>query len=58
LNESVFFLIVGTGTEYQRVEKWFQNNKPKKMLCCYQACPKQDYDVLLKACDVGLIFFA
>jgi hypothetical protein len=32
------------------------NNKPK-MLCCYQTL-KQDYDVLLKACDVGLIFFA
>jgi hypothetical protein len=38
LNESVFFLIVGTGTEYQRVEKWFQNNKPKK---CYVAIRAQ-----------------
>jgi glycosyltransferase involved in cell wall biosynthesis len=54
-NESVFFLIVGTGTEYPRVEKWFQNNKPKNALLL-SGLSKQDYDVLLKACDVGLIF--
>ena len=54
-NEAVFFLIVGTGTEYQRVEKWFQNNKPKNAMLL-SGLPKQDYDVLLKACDVGLIF--
>jgi hypothetical protein len=30
--------MVGTGTEYQRVEKWFQNNKPKK---CYVAGTKK-----------------
>lgn len=54
-NEAVFFLIVGTGTEYQRVEKWFQNNKPKNAMLL-SGLPKQDYDVLLKSCDVGLIF--
>jgi glycosyltransferase involved in cell wall biosynthesis len=55
MNESVFFLIVGTGTEYPRVEKWFQNNKPKNAMLL-SGLSKQDYDVLLKACDVGLIF--
>ena len=54
-NEAVFFLIVGTGTEYQRVEKWFQNNKPKNAMLL-SGLPKQDYDLLLKACDIGLIF--
>lgn len=54
-NEAVFFLIVGTGTEYQRVEKWFQNSKPKNAILL-PGLPKQDYDLLLNACDVGLIF--
>lgn len=54
-NEAVFFLIVGTGTEYQRVEKWFRNNKPKNAMLL-SGLPKQDYDLLLNACDVGLIF--
>ena len=55
INEAVFFLIVGTGTEYNRVLKWFQNFKPKNAILL-AGLPKQDYDLLLNACDVGLIF--
>lgn len=54
-NENVFFLIVGSGTEYNRTEKWFQNNNPKNAILL-AGLPKQDYDLLLHACDVGLIF--
>ncbi len=54
-NEAVFFLIVGSGTEYNKMEKWFQNFKPKNALLL-AGLPKQDYDLLLNACDVGLIF--
>lgn len=54
-NDSVFFLVIGSGTEYARVEKWFQNFKPKNALLL-PGLPKQDYDLLLNACDVGLIF--
>jgi glycosyltransferase involved in cell wall biosynthesis len=54
-NEAAFFLIVGSGTEYFRVEKWFQNQKPKNAILL-AGLPKQDYDLLLNACDVGLIF--
>lgn len=54
-NEEVFFLIVGTGTEYKRLEKWFGNFKPKNALLI-AGLPKLDYDWLLNACDVGLIF--
>lgn len=54
-NEAVFFLIVGSGTEYNKIEKWFQNFKPKNALLL-AGLPKQDYDLLLNACDVGLIF--
>ncbi|MDO9509998.1 MAG: glycosyltransferase family 4 protein [Candidatus Magasanikbacteria bacterium] len=54
-NPKVFFLVVGSGTEYNRIYKWFQTNKPKnaKLLA---GLPKHDYDLLLNACDVGLIF--
>ena len=54
-NEAVFFLVVGSGTEYNRIEKWFQSFKPKNALLL-AGLPKQDYDLLLNACDVGLIF--
>lgn len=52
---NVFFLVVGSGTEYNRIFKWFQTNKPKNALLL-AGLPKQDYDMLLNACDVGLIF--
>ena len=54
-NENAFFLIVGDGTEFLRIKEWFDNNQPKnaKLL---QRLPKEDYDKLLVACDIGLIF--
>ena len=54
-NPKVFFLVVGSGTEYNRIYKWFQTSQPKnaKLLA---GLPKKDYDLLLNACDVGLIF--
>lgn len=53
--ENAFFLIVGDGTEFSRIQNWFNEIQPKnaKLL---QRLPKQDYDKLLAACDVGLIF--
>ncbi|MCI2227548.1 glycosyltransferase family 4 protein [Polaribacter sp. MSW13] len=52
---NVFFLIVGNGTEYNRMNKWFIQNKPNnaKLL---NSLPKGEYDLLLSSCDVGLIF--
>ncbi|WP_299006427.1 glycosyltransferase family 4 protein [uncultured Tenacibaculum sp.] len=54
-NYKVFFLIVGDGTEYSRIRTWFNEKEPKnaKLL---QRLPKVDYDQLLAACDVGMIF--
>lgn len=53
--EGVYFLIVGSGTEYERIAQWFAEKQPKnaKLL---NGLPKNDYDVLLRACDIGLIF--
>lgn len=54
-NPDAYFLIVGSGTEYGKLEKWFTEAKPEnaKLL---QKLPKEDYDRLVAACDVGLIF--
>ena len=54
-NNDIYFLIVGSGTEYNRIKKWFEETKPKhaKLLT---ALGKTDYDLLLSACDVGMIF--
>ena len=51
----VFFLIVGDGTEYKKLESWFANNEPKNMKLM-KRLPKEDYDRMVAACDVGLIF--
>lgn len=54
-NDKVFFLIVGTGTEFDRMQNWFMDKKPHNALLL-AGLPKQDYDLLLQACDVGLLF--
>jgi glycosyltransferase involved in cell wall biosynthesis len=53
--EDVFFLIVGSGAEYNNVKSYFDNYNPQnaKLL---KELPKKDYDTLLNSCDVGLIF--
>jgi len=54
-NKDVYFLIVGDGTEYKKLEAWFANEKPTnaKLL---KRLPKEDYDRMVAACDVGMIF--
>lgn len=51
----MFFIIVGSGTEFAKIQEWFQINKPKnaKLL---SGLPKAEYDNLIRICDVGLIF--
>jgi len=54
-NADVFFLIVGDGTEYGKLERFFETEKAenRKLL---RSLPKAEYDLLVAACDVGLIF--
>ena len=51
----VYFLVIGKGTELIRIQKWFQKYKPNNALII-PGLIKSDYDNLLAACDVGLIF--
>lgn len=50
-----YFLIVGSGTEYEKVSQWFEINKPSNAKLI-SALPKQEYDNLVQSCDVGLVF--
>jgi glycosyltransferase involved in cell wall biosynthesis len=54
-NQKVFFLVVGSGTEYNRIEKWIIQKQLKNIMLM-SGLPKVDYDLLLNACDVGMIF--
>lgn len=54
-NEDAFFLIVGSGTEFGLLEKYFEERKPKNMELM-KSLPKADYDKMVAACDVGMIF--
>ena len=53
----VFYLIIGSGTEYVRIQKWFEFNQPKNAMLINNL-PKLEYDKLLSVCDVGLIFLS
>lgn len=48
-------LVVGTGTQYNKLATWFEKNKPKQATLL-SGLPKEEYDLLLAACDVGMIF--
>lgn len=50
-----FFLVVGSGTEYPCMQRWFDTRKPANARLI-ETMPKDDYDKLVSACDVGLIF--
>jgi len=49
------FVVIGNGTEYGKLETWYEVKQPKSV-SVFQRLPKEDYDQLVHACDVGLIF--
>lgn len=53
--ENVFFLIVGDGTEYHLLSDYVEKEKPANVKLM-KRLPKEDYDTLVGACDVGMIF--
>lgn len=54
-NKDAYFLIVGDGTEYGKLEAFVNEEKPENMKLL-KRLPKDDYDRMVAACDVGLIF--
>ena len=53
--EDAFFLIVGGGTEYGVLESYLEEDKPANVKLM-KRLSKEDYDTMVGACDVGLIF--
>ncbi len=53
--EDCHFVVVGSGTYYQRLADWYQGRQPKAVTVM-KGLPKEDYDRLVQACQVGLIF--
>ncbi|UUV25088.1 MULTISPECIES: glycosyltransferase family 4 protein [Lysinibacillus] len=54
-NEKVYFVIVGSGTEYQKLRDFLNKNKLTNIKLISQL-PKTEYELLASSCDVGLIF--
>lgn len=54
-NLDSFFLIVGSGTETYKLKEYFTKENPKNSKLLNQL-QKEDYEILLCSCDVGLIF--
>lgn len=54
-NLDTFILIVGSGTEYERLRNWFEENRPHNSKLI-SFLPKEEYMKVMAACDVGLIF--
>ncbi len=50
-----FFFIVGDGTEYGVLEEYAMSSGQKN-LKLMKRLPKEDYDTMVGACDVGMIF--
>ncbi len=49
------FVVIGNGTEYGKLATWYKERQPNSV-SVFQRLPKEDYDQLVRACDVGLIF--
>lgn len=54
-NEKTYFLIVGDGTEYTKLESFIRDN-PQENVKLMKRLDKEDYDAMVGACDVGMIF--
>lgn len=52
---NAYLLIVGDGTEFDRIEK-FVKKKERKNVTILRRLPKDEYDKLMSNTDVGLIF--
>lgn len=50
-----FFLIVGDGTEFSKLNAFVQNEQQENVRLM-QRLPKEDFDRMVAACDVGMLF--
>lgn len=53
--QDCFFVVVGNGTEYGKLKTWYNVNQNLNVKLM-ERLPREDYGLLVKYCDVGLIF--
>lgn len=53
--ENVYFVIVGDGTEYSKVEEFVFSGRTNN-LKLIKYLPREKFELLVAACDVGLVF--
>lgn len=49
------FVVVGDGTEFPLIQNWMDADKQTNV-SLFKRLPKTDYDMLVKSCNIGLIF--
>lgn len=54
-NKIAYFLIVGDGTEYEKISSYVNASKQENVKLM-KRLPKEDYEKMVAACDVGMIF--
>lgn len=54
-NNDSFILIIGMGTEYKKLNNYFQTEKPRNSKLI-KYLPKTEFELLVSSCDVGLVF--
>jgi glycosyltransferase involved in cell wall biosynthesis len=54
-NTNIFFIVVGSGTEFPKIQAWFIKNRPLNAKLI-SGLKKSEYDMLVQSCDVGMIF--
>lgn len=51
-----FFLVIGNGTEYGKLEEWIHNVSGNHSVMLIPRMDRNDYDLMVRSSDVGLIF--
>lgn len=54
-NKSVFFLLIGSGTEVKEIKKFIEDNECENIRFIGHV-PKEEYNLIISSCDIGLIF--
>jgi glycosyltransferase involved in cell wall biosynthesis len=53
--DRAYFLIIGNGTEYKRINEWLLKRNPLNAKLV-DVLPKKEYDNIVKSSDIGMIF--
>lgn len=54
-NKSIYFLIIGSGTDYEKLEEYLSMETPTNVKLM-KSLLKEDYDSMIGSCDIGMIF--